>query len=555
MRARPRKPSKPVVSASMARMSTCSARSRSARALLLASALPLASKLPPQARPVSRCTLSRPLSMLACSASASTRYGGRSSRDTLMRRRASTARSACRSMGRAAAAGAGAAPRCAGAAKRARSSVPMSACRSMNGRTRSSCASKRASIRWSLMLPSSRPLPVSGVSCACPCSTSCSAGSPGSSTCRRSDSASSAAASVCGSSSSVASAWPLSALLPNWPSRSRCSSGSVMRSKAPLGGCELRLICRRWSPPSVKLPSTALPCSWSPCTSSWGQRSCASSVVLPRLPLTCSASCSSSMRRSSISSRSRVSCSWPLSTCQPRRRPPNCSLASCTSRRLSPKPSSSPYSRRTLAACRLASRPSSSKPVPRSRSPVLSSCSSGDAPGRGGGSSDSPASSSSAAVNAGSLSAACAFICSGDRSPGPKAPRLNCCTLSLPCTPEAASSMSSSTSASSRLSMEKGWPLRGSPPATRSSRSSTLRAPTSSRVKRSVTPRADTLSTWISRRDSSGCRCSDSAALSMVAKFLSGWPRSDRRTRCTATAGCGHNCRRTGPSNTSVRSW
>ena len=41
----------------------------------------------------------------------------------------------------------------------------------------------------------------------------------------------------------------------------------------------------------------------------------------------------------------------------------------------------------------------------------------------------------------------------------------------------------------------------------------------------------------------------------MLAKVLSGWPRSDRRTRCTATAGCGHSCSRTGPSNTSSRSW
>jgi len=41
----------------------------------------------------------------------------------------------------------------------------------------------------------------------------------------------------------------------------------------------------------------------------------------------------------------------------------------------------------------------------------------------------------------------------------------------------------------------------------------------------------------------------------MLAKGCCGWPRSDRRRRCTVTAGCGHNCSLAGPSKASSRSW
>ena len=102
-----------------------------------------------------------------------------------------------------------------------------------------------------------------------------------------------------------------------------------------------------------------------------------------------------------MSSRSRARPSWPLSICQPRRLPPNCSLAPSICTWLSPRPSSLPYSRRMVSACRRASRPSTSKPWPRSRKPALSRRTTGEAPGCGGGSSDKPASRSSAAFSAG----------------------------------------------------------------------------------------------------------------------------------------------------------
>lgn len=82
-----------------------------------------------------------------------------------------------------------------------------------------------------------------------------------------------------------------------------------------------------------------------------------------------------------------------------------------------------------------------------------------------------------------------------------------------------------------------------------------LRWPCASRRKRNVTPLAATLSTWISRCVNSGRNRNDSEALSMLAKGCCGWPRSDRRRRCTVTAGCGHNCSLAGPSKASSRSW
>ena len=105
--------------------------------------------------------------------------------------------------------------------------------------------------------------------------------------------------------------------------------------------------------------------------------------------------------------------------------------------------------------------------------------------------------------------------------------------------------------------MASGWPLRGFTAGdTIEQVVDVARADIVAREAQRDAARRHALHHNLAALRQCGCRrCSDSAALSMLAKVWSGdWPRSDKRTCCIATAGCGHCCRRTGPSNTSVRS-
>ena len=261
-----------------------------------------------------------------------------------------------------------------------------------------------------------------------------------------------------------------------------------------------------------------------------------------------------------MSSRSRARPSWPLSTCQPSRVPPNCSLRAVD---LDVAVAQSRARRRTPGGW---SRPAGARPGPPARSPGRAAAGR-SCPGA------RPATRRPAAAAAATarrrararrsaparVSSACACRCSGDTRPGPKAPRSSCWRSPGG---RARRRWASSTS-SVDVGQLAGCRCVSGLPAPRLAAGHAVEQVVDVALAVGValqaaacTPRGrDAVDLDLAPRQQRLAGAATAPRRSMPAKRCCGWPGSDRRTPCTVTAGCGHSCSVTGPSKTSSRAW